>query len=140
MREVDSAESGALIAWTKPWESTSMPGRPAPPRQQHLEELAVLDGHRHVEVRDVVQRVAAVVDLEVHVEALGEMRGLDQRRDPTLDRDVPAQIVGGAGHEPGRIGREAARRVLGGEDRDVELLLELDVVVEVIVGQGSSCQ
>jgi hypothetical protein len=59
------------------------------PRQQHLEELAVLDGHDHVEVRDVVQRVAAVVDLEVHVEALGEMRGLDQRRDPALDRDVP---------------------------------------------------
>ena len=105
-------------------------------RQQHLEELAVLDGHDHVEVRDVVQRVAAVVDLEVHVEALGEMRGLDQRRDPALDRDVPAQIVGGAGHEPGRIGGEAARRVLGGEDRDVELLLELDVVVEVVVGQG----
>jgi len=44
--------------------------------QEHLEELAVLDGHDDMEIRKVVERVAAVVDLEVHVEALGEVRGL----------------------------------------------------------------
>src|SRR6266550_2021062 len=39
-----------------------------PGREQHLEHLAVLDGHDDVQVRHVVERVATVVDLEAHVE------------------------------------------------------------------------
>src|SRR5438034_9760255 len=64
--------------------------------QQHLEELAVLDRQDHVEVRHVVERVAAVVDLEVHVEGLGQVRRLHQRGDAALHRHVAAQEIGGA--------------------------------------------
>ncbi len=76
-----------------------------------------------------------MVDLEVHVEALGEVRRLHEGRDPALDGHVAAQEVGRARHQPGRVGGEAARRVLGGQDRDREVLLELHVVVQVVVGQ-----
>src|SRR5438477_5494739 len=97
-----------------------------PAREQHLEHLAVLDGHDDVQVRHVVERVAAVVDLEAHVERFGEVRGLHERRDAALHGRIAAQIIRGARHDPRRQRREATRRVLGGEDRDRELLLELD--------------
>ena len=48
-------------------------------RQQHFEILRVRDGEDHVQVRDVVERVAAVMNLEVHVERFGEMSDLDER-------------------------------------------------------------
>ena len=63
--------------------------------QQHLEELGVADRGDDMEVGDVVQRIAAVMDLVVHAEGLGEMRGLHQRGDAALHRDVAAQEVGG---------------------------------------------
>src|SRR5919106_1266832 len=46
-------------------------------RLNDLEHLAVADRHQRVEVRDVVQRVAAMVDLVAHAERLGEVRRLD---------------------------------------------------------------
>ena len=76
-----------------------------------------------------------MVDLEVHVEGFGQVRGLDQRGDAALDRHVAAQEVGRLLGDPGRVGREAAGRVLGRQDRDVELLLQLHVVVDVVLGQ-----
>ncbi len=76
-----------------------------------------------------------MVHLEIHAEGFGEVGGLDQCRDPALDGDVAAQKVGGAFEDPRDIGIEAADRVFGGEDRNVELLLELDVIVEVLVGE-----
>src|SRR5438552_7138666 len=106
-----------------------------PRRQQHLEELAVLDGHGHVEVGHVVERVAAVVDLEIHVEGLGEVRGLHEGRDAALHGHVAAEIVRGLVNEPWREGGEPARRVLGGQDRDGQVLLELDVAQQVVVGE-----
>src|SRR5207237_2806959 len=45
------------------------------------------------------------------------------------------QEVGGAFGDPRDVGIEAADRVFGGKDRDVELLLQLDVVVDVLVGE-----
>ena len=88
-----------------------------------------------MQVRQVVQRVAAVVHLVVHVERLGEMRGLQHRREPAFVRDVAAQVVGGALGQPDRIGIEPARRILGRHDRNVQLLPQLHVVVDVLVGQ-----
>ena len=76
-----------------------------------------------------------MVHLEVHVEGFGEVRGLHERRDAALHRDVAAEIVRRLCGEPRREGGEAARRVLRREDRDRQLLLQLDVVVDVIVGQ-----
>src|SRR5207247_11025223 len=61
---------------------------------------------------------------------LGEVGGLDEGRDPALDRDVAAQEVRRALEDPRRIAVEAADWEFGGENRDVELLLELDVIVE----------
>src|SRR5207253_4336430 len=90
-------------------------------RQQHYEEFAVPDRHDHVQVGDVVERVAAVVHLVFQVERLGEMRGLDQGGDAALDRDVAAQEVGGALKNPGRVAVEPGLRVLGRHQRDVEL-------------------
>src|SRR5882762_2017519 len=105
-------------------------------RQQDLEELAVPDGHRHVEVRHVVERVATVVDLEVHVKGLGQVRRLHEGREATLDGDVAAKEVGRLVDEPRRKGGETARRVLGGQDGDGQMLLELDVAQEVVVREG----
>ena len=104
-------------------------------RQQNFEELGVPDRHDHVQIGDVVQRVATVVHLQVHVEGFGEMRGLDQGRNPAFDRDIAAQEVGGAFENPRSITIEAADREFGGEDRNIELLLELDVIVDVLVGE-----
>ena len=104
-------------------------------RQQDLEELAVADGHDHVQVRDVIQRVAAVVDFVVHVERFGEVRRFHERRDPALHGHVAAQVIGGLVHEPRRVRRESAGRVLRREDRDREVLLELDVAQQIVVGQ-----
>ena len=102
-------------------------------RQQHLEVLAVLHRQDGVEVRHVIERVPAVVHLVVHVEALGQVRRLDQGRDPALHRHVAAQVVGGIGDQPRGVRRETARRVLGRHDRDVQVLAELHVVVQVVV-------
>ena len=76
-----------------------------------------------------------MVHLEIHVESFGEVGGLDQCGNAAFDRDVAAQKVGGTFEDPRDIGIEAADRVFRGEDRDVELLLELDVIVEVLVGE-----
>ena len=86
---------GLSMAWTRPLPSTSMsctsPYFCVAVRQQHLEILAVRDRHDHVQVGDVVERVAAVVHLEVHVEGLGEVGDLEQRGDAALHRHVAAQ-------------------------------------------------
>ena len=91
-------------------------------RQQHFEQFAVWDGHGHVQVGDVVQRVAAVVDFVVHLERLGQMRRLQDAGDAALHRHIAAQVVRRLGHQPGRVGVEAARRVLGRHDWDIQLL------------------
>ena len=109
-------------------------------RQQYFEELGVPGRHDDVQIGDVVQRVAAVVHFHVHTEGFGKMGRLDQGGDPTLDCNVAAQKVGRALHDPRRIGIEARDRELGREDWDIELLLELDVVVDVLLGERSSYQ
>src|SRR5690606_26890474 len=99
--------------------------------QQHLEELGVPGRHDDMQIGDVVERVAAVVDLDIHVEGLGQACRLGNRGDAALDGDVGAQIVGRLLHDPGGEGIEAAGRVLGRHDRDIELLPQLDVIVDV---------
>ena len=66
------------------------------------------------------------------------MGGLDQGRDAALDRDITAQKIGRALEDPRDIRVEPADRVFGGEDRNVELLLEFDVVVVSCSVSGSS--
>jgi hypothetical protein len=63
-----------------------------------------------------------VVHLEIDAEGFGEVGGLDQGGDPALDCDVAAQKVGGAFEDPRDVGIDAADRVFGDKDRDVELL------------------
>ena len=103
--------------------------------QQDLEEGGVADGGDDVEVGDVVQRVAAVVDLVVQVKRLRKVRGLHEGGDAALHRHVATQVVRGLVREPRRVGGETAGRVLGGEDGDREMLLELDVAQQIVVGQ-----
>ena len=88
-----------------------------------------------MQVGDVVQGIAAVMDLVVHAEGLGEVRGLHQCRDAALYCNVAAQKISRLQHDPGLVGIEAGDGILGGEDRDRELLLQLDVVVDVLVGE-----
>jgi hypothetical protein len=75
------------------------------------------------------------VHFEIHAEGFGEVGDLDQCRDAAFDRDVAAQKVGGALEDPRDIGIQAADRVFGRKDRDVELLFEFDVIVEILVGE-----
>ena len=72
---------------------------------------------------------------EIHAESFGEMCRLDQGGDAALDRDVAAQEIGRPLGDPRDVGIEPADRVFGGEDWDIELLLQLDVVVNVLVGE-----
>ena len=46
-----------------------------------------------MQVRPVVERVTTVMHLVIHAESLGQMGGLQDRRDAALDRHVAAQIV-----------------------------------------------
>src|SRR5581483_6905020 len=77
----------------------------------------------------------AMMNLVIHAKRLGEVRGLDQGGNAALDRDIAAQHVGGALRDPRDVGVEPADRVFGGEDRDRQLLFQLDVVVDVLVVQ-----
>ena len=61
-----------------------------------------------------------MVHLEIHAEGFGEVGGLDQCRDAAFHRDVAA--LGGAFADPRDVGIDAADRVFGDKDRDVELL------------------
>ena len=88
-----------------------------------------------MQVGDIVQRIATVVHLQIHPEGLGQVRDLDEGRDAALDRDVAAQEIGRPLGDPRDVGIEPADRVFGGEDWDIELLLQLDVVVNVLVGE-----
>ena len=63
-------------------------------RQQHLEVRRVANRAGEVQLRHVVERVAAVVHLVVHVEGLGEVRGLEHGGEPALHGNVAAQVVG----------------------------------------------
>ena len=75
--------------------------------QEHLEELAVPNPHDHVQISDIVDRVSAVMNLQVHTEALGQVGCLDERRDAALHRDVAAQVIGGLQENPLGVGAEA---------------------------------
>ena len=86
-----------------------------------------------IEPGEVVERIAAVVHLVVHVEGFGEVSGLEHGGEAALDRNVAAQIVGCALGEPDRVGADVAGRILGGENRDVELLPQLHVSVDVLL-------
>ena len=103
--------------------------------QQHLEEFRIADRHDHVQVGDVVERVAAVMNFVVHAERFGQMSGLHQRGDAAFHRHVAAQIVRRLQHDPRRIAVVPGDRILGRHHRNVQLLLELDVVVDVLIGQ-----
>ena len=98
--------------------------------------VAVRDRHRDVQVGDVVERVTAVVDFALHLEALGHVRDANHRCDTTANGDVAAQHVRRTLIDPLGHAVEAARRELGIDHRDVELLLQLLVVVDVLFGEG----
>ena len=97
--------------------------------------VAVRDRHRDVQVGDVVERVTAVVDFALHLEALGHVRDANHRCDTTANGDVAAQHVRRTLIDPLGHAVEAARRELGIDHRDVELLLQLLVVVDVLFGE-----
>src|SRR5262249_32726948 len=59
-------------------------------RQQYLEIRGVANGTGEVQLRVIVERVAAVVLLVIHVEGFGEMRSLEHGGEAALDRDVAA--------------------------------------------------
>ena len=61
------------------------------------------------------------------------MRGLQHGGKAALIRDIAAQIVGGALGQPDRIGLQSAGGKLRRHDRDIQLLAQLDVVVDVLV-------
>ena len=106
-----------------------------PVRQQHLPHRGVAQRHAQMQVGQVVQRIAGVVHLVAQPERLGEMRGLQHRRQPALVRNIAAQIVGRLLGQPDRIGIQTAGGKLRRHDRDIQLLAQLDVVVDVLVGQ-----
>ncbi len=104
-------------------------------RQHHLEELAIPNRHGDVQIGDVVQRVGAVVDLEIQMERFGQMSSLDERGDTALDSYVAAQEVGRAVDQPRHVCVHAGRRVFGGHDRDAQHLTQSHVVVQVLLCQ-----
>ena len=109
-------------------------------RQQNFEPLAVEDRRADVQVGDVVERVAAVVDLEVEPEALGQVGRLDAARDAALEGDIAAEVVGRLVVDPGREGVVPGAGEPGGQDRDAELLAsECIVAGSVRDGQRENC-
>src|SRR5262249_31570097 len=76
---------------------------------------------RDMQVGDVVERVAAVMNLEIHMEAIRQMRRLDAVGQAALDRDVAAQRVGRLHQDPRRVAVKSAETVFGRHHRDVEL-------------------
>ena len=65
-----------------------------------------------MQIRDIAQRIAAVVNLALHAKALGHVGDLNQRRDAPGDHDIAAQHIGGALGYPWRHAVESARDVL----------------------------
>src|ERR1019366_3562690 len=102
---------------------------------EHLVVVAIVDGHGDVQIGRVAQRVATVVNLALHAEAVGQLRYLDERRDAAGHHHIPAQHVRGALKYPGGHAVEAARHVLRGEDGDVQVGGKLHVAVDVVLGQ-----
>src|SRR5690606_37260941 len=80
--------------------------------QDDLEEFRVRYPAHDVQIGDIVQGIAAMVDLEIHAESLGEVRGLHTCRDAAFDGDVAAQIVGRLVQYPWCIGVKTAGRKL----------------------------
>ena len=126
-KSIFAPRPGSSKACTKPSASTSISSiKPCfwrSVRQQHLEVLAVRNRHQEMQVGYVVQRVAAVVHLVVHVEAFCQMGGLQTGREAALQCHIAAQEVRRLVDHPGCVGRGAGGRKLGGHDRDGEVLL-----------------
>src|SRR5215472_1794014 len=128
---------GSFGAWTRPSRSTVMSSaRPyfcIASGSSTSKKLSVPDRHDHMQIGDVVQRVAAMMHLVIHPKRLGEMGRLNQCCDPALDCDVAAKDVGRLVHDPRSVHVEPADRELSCHDRNIELLLELDVTVDVLL-------
>ena len=88
-----------------------------------------------MQIRHIVQRIAPVMYLELHIVRLRQMRYLDERRYPARHRHIPAQYVGGVALYPVRHPVQPARRVLGGHYRYVHLGAQLDIAIDVLLHQ-----
>src|SRR5215831_2211023 len=76
-----------------------------------------------------------MMDFVFQAEGFREVRGLQHGGKAALVWDITTQVVGGFFGEPDRIGIEAAGREFGSDDGDVEFLAQLDIVVDVLVGE-----
>ena len=88
-----------------------------------------------MQVRHIVERIAAVMYLELHIVRLRQMRYLDERRYAARHRHIPAQDVGGVALNPVRHAVQPARRVLGGHYRYIHLGAQLDIAIDVFLHQ-----
>src|SRR5215472_17937821 len=102
-------------------------------RQEDFEVGRVADGASEVKLRHVVERVAAVMYLVVHVKSFCEVRGLEHGGQPAFDGNVTAQRVGRTLGEPDGVGADVTGGIFGGENRDVELLLEFHIGVDILL-------
>ena len=102
-----------------------------PTGRKHLIVITVRHGHRDMQVGDVVERVAAVVDLALHVKCLGQMGNFHQRGDATSHGHIATQDIAGHLLDPLGHAIETAGRIFSGHDGDVQFISELNVAIQV---------
>src|ERR1700722_20673554 len=94
-------------------------------REKHFEVFAVSDCHGDVQAGHIVERVAAVMDLEIHAESFGDMRRLHTGRDAAFETHVTAQEIGRLTQQPRRVLIEATERQFRSHQWDSQLLTKL---------------
>jgi len=107
---------------------------------KHLIIIAVVHRHGDMQVGDIIERVPAVMDFALHAEGLGQVGNFHQWGDAAGHSHIAAQDIRGHLLDPLRHAIEAAGGIFGRQDRNIQFISELDVVINVFFHEGSSYQ